>query len=191
MARCCEVHTMVHGRRVPMVGSWKVGTRNLDLLLVRVEAGARVQVVRRLLVVPARPLHPSRALHRHHQVPRCAPGSPCHLGHSTLQVSTPRCFHFSHHKQLFEEASPVLSSRQHNSHGTAPPEELSVAAVASKSDVTHPLRLSANKISPPAPRPTRDTGHDKEGAPLGEVGDTAPRRQASCTKHPLICYNQA
>ena len=187
MTRCCEVHTMVHGRRVPMVGSWKVGTRNLHLLLVRVEPGGRVQVVRRLLVVPARPLHPSRALHRHHQVPRCAPGSPCHLGHSTLH---PAAFTF-HTTSSYLRRPQVLSSRQHNSHGTAPPEELSVAAVASKSDVTHPLRLSANKISPPAPRPTRDTGHDKEGAPLGEVGDTAPRRQASCTKHPLICYNQA
>ena len=118
--RCCVVRTMVHGRRVPMVGSWKVGTRNLHLLLVRVEAGGRVQVVRRLLVVPARPLHPSRALHRHHQVPRCAPGSPCHLGHSTLQVSTPRCFHFSHHKQLFEEASSsLLKTTQLSRHRSA------------------------------------------------------------------------
>ena len=188
MTRCCEVRTMVHGGRVPMVGSWEVGTRNLDLLLVRVEAGGSVQVVRRLLVVPPRPLHPSRALHRHHQVPRCAPGSPCHLGHSTLfGINTPLLSLFTPQAVI----PRVLSSRQHNSHGTAPAEELSVAAVASKSDVTHPLRLSANKISPPAPRPTRDTGHDKEGAPLGEVGDTAPRRQASCTKHPLICYNQA
>ena len=122
--------------------------------------------------------------------------SGAHLGHLVTLVTAlcryqhPAAFTF-HTTSSYLRRPRVLSSRQHNSHGTAPPEELSVAAVASKSDVTHPLRLSANKISPPAPRPTRDTGHDKEGAPLGEVGDTAPRRQASCTKHPLICYNQA
>ena len=163
-----------------MVGAWKVGAWHLKLLLVRVEPGGGVHLVRGLLLVPAGALHP-RPLHCHHQVPG-------YLDHLTTWITTLQCsYTFTSHLPHQRGFSRPLVKAWAHSHRTAPPVELSsVAAVAA--DVRAPLRprpYQPIRSGGPPPRPRRDTGHDKAPAPLGEVGDTAPAPSCLFTNTPV------